>query len=253
VVAVTKTPESAASVAASEPFRVVAADVSQPDALIAAFPGGVIFFCASSGQGGPREYRAVFLEGTRNLLRQFPESRLVFCSSTSVYGQTDGSRVDEGSATEPERETGRVLLAAEQAVLEGGGTVARLAGLYGPGRCVALRKLLDGKAVLEGEGERWLNNLHQEDAAAALLHLAGEPEPGIFNVVDDEPVRQRDWFAWVCEELARPLPQFGPRDADRKRAWTHKAVSNGRLRATGWKPVYPTFREGLRALLGSGR
>lgn len=245
----TKTPESAASLAAAEPFRVIAADVSRPDELLPASSPGVIFFCASSGRGGVEAYRAVFLEGTRNLLRRFPESRMIFCSSTSVYGQTDGSTVDEDSATEPERETGRVLLAAEQMALAEGATVARLAGLYGPGRCVPLRKLLDGEAVVEGEGERWLNNLHQEDAAAALLHLAGQPGSGIFNVVDNEPVRQRDWFAWVCAEVGRPLPPAGPRDLSRKRAWTHKAVSNGRLRATGWEAVYPTFREGLRTLI----
>jgi nucleoside-diphosphate-sugar epimerase len=249
VVAVTKTAESAASVTTTEPFRVVAADISQSGSLKADFLDGLVFFCASSGRGGVREYRAVFLEGTRNLLKQFPKSRLLFCSSTSVYGQTDGSTVDEGSATEPDRETGRILLAAERSVLQAGGTVARLAGLYGPDRCVPLRKLLEGSALLEGEGERWLNNLHQEDAANALLHLAGQSAPGIFNVVDNEPVHQRDWFAWVCAQVGRPVPPFGARDVGRKRAWTHKAVSNGRLRAAGWQPTYPTFREGLRPFL----
>jgi nucleoside-diphosphate-sugar epimerase len=251
VVAVTKSAESAARLAATGPFQARAADISRPETF-AGLPEhsySIAFHCASSGRGSVPEYRAVFLEGTRNVLRHLTCGHFVFCSSTSVYGQQDGSTVDEAAPAEPERETGRILLEAERLVTSHGGTVARLAGLYGPGRCIPLSKLLDGTAVIEGHGERLLNNLHQVDAAGALIHLAQRAEPGLYNVVDHEPVRQRDWFAWVCAQLNRPLPPSGPRNFNRKRAWTNKAVSNGKLRATGWQPVYPSFREGLAGLI----
>jgi nucleoside-diphosphate-sugar epimerase len=251
VVALTKSAESAERLAATGPFLTCAADISRPEAF-AGLPEhsySVVFHCASSGRGGAPEYRAVFLEGTRNVLRYLTCEHFVLCSSTSVYGQQDGSTVDEASPAEPERETGRILLETERLALSHGGTVARLAGLYGPGRCIPLSKLLDGTAVLEGDGERLVNNLHQVDAAGALIHLALRAERGLYNVADNEPVCQRDWFAWVCAQLDRRLPAPGPRNFNRKRAWTNKAVSNAKLRATGWQPVYPSFREGLAELI----
>ena len=65
--------------------------------------------------------------------------RFVFCSSTSVYGQTDGACVTEESPATPGRETGCILRETEDLVLQRTGTVARLAGIYGPGRSVLLR------------------------------------------------------------------------------------------------------------------
>ena len=69
----------------------------------------------------------------------------------------------------------------------------------------------------------------------------------IYNVADDEPVTQHDFFAWLSELLGKPMPPAGSR-APGKRARTHKRVANGRLRALGWQLKYPTFREGYSAL-----
>jgi hypothetical protein len=68
-------------------------------------------------------------------------------------------------------------------------------------------------------------------------------------VVDNEPVQQRDWFLWVCKQIGKPLPPYGPRDLARKRGWTNKRVSNQKLRSLGWNPRFPTFREGISAML----
>ena len=75
-----------------------------------------------------------------------------------------------------------------------GGAVARLAGLYGPGRCVPLQKLLDGKAIIEGNGDRVMNLLHQLDAAGTLRFLAETQAVGVFNAVDNQPVPELNWF-----------------------------------------------------------
>lgn len=208
----------------------------------------VVIHCASSGHGAAADYEAVFLNGARNLMTNLECNRFIFTSSTSVYPQIDGSWVDETVPANPKRETGRFLRKTEDLVLDSGGAVVRLAGLYGPGRCVPLQRLLDGKAIIEGNGERVMNMLHQSDAAGALRFLAETQTNGLFNAVDDQPVPQLDWFRYVCDQFNKPFPPFGPRDLNRKRGWTNKRVSNRKLRSLGWYPLYPTFREGFATI-----
>ncbi len=133
----------------------------------------------------------------------------------------------------------------------GGGVVARLVGLYGPGRSVLLKKFLSGEATLEAGGSRWLNQIHRDDAAAALRRLA-EPDapPGIYNVSDGTPLTQLALYQGLAERLGRPLPPEGPPDLARKRGWTSKRVSSARLRALGgWEPRFPSFFQALDGLL----
>jgi nucleoside-diphosphate-sugar epimerase len=208
----------------------------------------VVIHCASSGRGAAADYEAVFFSGARNLMTNLQCGRFIFTSSTSVYAQTDGSWVDEISPATPLRETGLVLRKTEDLVLGTGGAVARLAGLYGPGRCAPLQKLLDGKAIIEGNGERVMNMLHQADAAGALRFLAETHTVGLFNAVDNQPINEIDWVQYVSDQLNKPLPPFGPRNLNRKRGWTSKRVSNLKLRSLGWDPLYPTFREGLATI-----
>jgi nucleoside-diphosphate-sugar epimerase len=243
---ITASPESAARLG-TESFAVSALDITDRRSLsaISGRAYNLIVHCASSGKGAAEAYQKVYLDGTRNLLATLRCNHYIFASSTSVYAQTDGSWVDEESETAPTRETGRILLETEAIALQFGGTVGRLAGLYGPGRCAPLRKLLAGEAVIEGKGERFMNMIHRDDAAGALYFLAQQPSPGCFNLVDDNSPTQLEWYTEVCRRLGKPLPAFGPRNFERKRGWTNKRVSNKKLRSLGWKPVYPTFLDGL--------
>ena len=246
----THSEESAARLAAGKPYPVAACDITDAarvDAAARALPAGfvpdVLVDCVSSGRGGAEQYRRVYREGARHLCLAFPAARFVFTGSTSVYAQTDGAWVDENSPAEPDRETGRVLRETEDFVLATPrGTVARLAGIYGPGRSALLRKFLAGESVIEGDGGRWLNQIHRDDAAAALCRLA-QPEtpPGVYNAADDTPLTQLALHAALAERFALPLPPFGPVDPHRKRGWTSKRVSNRRLRALGWRPEFPSF------------
>jgi nucleoside-diphosphate-sugar epimerase len=215
-----------------------------------------IVHCASSGRGGPDAYRAVYFNGCRHLLDRFPGIPLLFTSSTSVYAQTDGSVVTEESPAEPDRETGRILRETEELVLSRGGIITRLSGIYGPGRSVILKKFLSGEAVIEEDGRRYLNQIHRDDAAAAILHLAlrmpaiGDPpspivRPHLFNLTDTQPLSQLETYQSLARTFQRPLPPTGPRDPDRKRGWTHKRVSNARLRASGWEPRFPSFLDAV--------
>ena len=104
--------------------------------------------------------------------------------------------------------------------------------------------------MIGGDGARTINALHQLDAAQALQFLAETESIGLFNVVDNHPVAEIDWFRYVCQRLNKPLPPDGPPDLGRKRGWTNKRVSNRKLRSLHWNPIYPTFKEGLAETLG---
>jgi nucleoside-diphosphate-sugar epimerase len=205
-----------------------------------------VVHCASSGGGGVTAYRKVYLEGARHMHAFLPEARRILVSSTSVYGQTDGGWVDESSPTTPASETSQVLVQAEGEAPAVGAMVVRAAGIYGPGRAALFEKFRRSDAVIEGDGSRWVNQVHRDDLVAALVHLLEPAAPlETYNAADDEPVMLRDYYAWCSEKLEKPMPPYGPVDPKRKRGLTNKRVSNRKLRATGWSPQFPTFREGL--------
>jgi nucleoside-diphosphate-sugar epimerase len=243
---------SAATAVALAPHQfpqVVIGDVADLNAWAAARGSfDAVIHCASSGRGGKDAYANVFLEGAARINEMQPEARKLFVSSTSVYGQEAGEVVTEESEANPTTGTGKILREAEKIAFQGEATVVRSSGIYGPGRGVLFEKLRRGEAVIEGEGARWLNQIHQRDLVAALVHLV---EYGatrqIYNATDDTPVTQRDYYAWCAEFLSQPLPPFGPVNTERKRGLTNKRVSNAKLRLSGWAPIYPSFREGIAA------
>ena len=213
--------------------------------------------CVSASGGGVEDYRAVYLRGARNLvawLEARPPKKFVYTSSTGVYGQTDGLLVDETSPAEPQTETGRVLVEAEEVLLEAArrmklpAVILRLAGIYGPGRGYWLRENLRGQARIEGTGQRLINSIHRDDAAGAILAALHRGRPGeVYNVVDDEPVSQIEFFEWLSTVLAGTLPPAVPEDlqAAGQRGLSHKRVSNLKLKAElGYRFKFPTFREG---------
>jgi len=209
---------------------------------------GLVIHCASSGGGGEPAYEEVYVQGAVMMNRNLPRARKVFISSTSVYGQTRGEIVTEESPAEPESPTSRILRRAEQLALSAGAIVVRSSGIYGPKRGVLFDKFRRGEAVIEGDGQRWINQIHQRDLVAAIIRLIEIGVPGqIYNTTDDTPVKQRDFYAWCSKFLSQPLPPKGRVSTERKRGLTNKRVSNAKLRAIGWKPVYPSFREGLAA------
>lgn len=244
-------------------IRPVYCDITQPDQLATLDRGyDWVVNCVSSSGGAVGDYRAVYLHGMQNLvswLADAPPRRFIYTSSTSVYGQTDGSVVDETSPTEPAAETGRVLVETEKALLEAAqrrgfsSGVVRLAGIYGPGRGYWFKQFLRGEAKLEGKGERFVNMVHRDDVVGAVIAALGNGKPGeIYNVADDEPVSQLTLFQWLSKRLGRALPPFTPgtEEATRKRGVTDKRISNRKLREElGYRLQFPTFREGFEAEL----
>jgi nucleoside-diphosphate-sugar epimerase len=229
----------------------LACDIGDPEAARKLPPADFIIHCAASGRGGAEAYQHVHVGGCRNLTRIFPDTPLLFTSSTSVYAQTDGSVVTEESPAIPDRDTGRLLLEAEQITLAAGGIITRLSGIYGPGRSVLLKKFLNGEAIIEEDGRRFLNQIHRDDAALAIFHLATLdplPRAEVFNLCDATPLTQLACYQSLSQLFSRPLPPSGPRDLNRKRGWTHKQVTSQKLQATGWQPRFPSFLDAAEAV-----
>jgi len=211
-------------------------------------PFDYVFYTASADRRDEDHYRAVYVDGLRNLLRALrsarcPVRRVFFTSSTAVYGQNDGQWVDEASATEPLRFNGRILLEAERVVQEAPetGINLRLSGIYGPGRTRLVRKVYRGEATAT---QSWTNRIHVEDCAGALHHLMRieSPDP-IYLGTDDEPVTTAEVVTWLAQELGVHAPP--PGEAER----SNKRCRNTRLRETGYRFEYPTFRAGYRPIV----
>jgi nucleoside-diphosphate-sugar epimerase len=235
--------EESAGRLAAKPYAVRAVDLTSPAAVTAVHEAfEVVVQCASTGGGDADEYRRIYLEGARNLLRAFPSARLIFSSSTSVYPQRQGEIVDETSPADPAHEKGQILREAEELVLSHDGIVARLGGIYGPGRSFLLRKVLAGGAFDE-QGDRFINQAHRDDIASGMFLLAerrSELARQVYNVVDDQPLLMGDACRWLSAHLPRASPT-GEVAAARKRGDSNKRVSNKKLRALGWEPRYPNF------------
>lgn len=214
----------------------------------------------ASTRGGVEEYRQVYWQGIKNLmdwLHDSPLKKFIYTSSTSVYGQTDGSLVKESSPTEPSSPTSRVLVETEQLLLEAvrqkkfPAAILRVAGIYGPDRGHLFRQYLKNEARMTGQGERILNMIHRDDVAGAILTALRDARPGeIYNAADDEAVTEVHFFSWLSEVLGKYPPPFATEaEADeRKRGLTQKKVSNRKLKMElGYAFKYPTFRQGYTA------
>ena len=233
------------------------ADITQPETL-AALPHTFdwVVNCTASGGGSTEDYRQVYWEGTRHLLAWLansPPRKYVYTSSTSVYGQNDGSIVTEASPAIPEASTGQILVETEKLLLAAAAqsfpaVILRVAGIYGPGRGHWFKAFLRGEARIEGDGSRALNMIHRDDLIGIIIAALQDAKPGeIFNAVDNEAVIQLQFFEWLAAQLQRPLPPRVEANAEtwRKRGVTNKRVSNAKLHAElKYSFQYPDFRAG---------
>jgi nucleoside-diphosphate-sugar epimerase len=241
-------------------IRPLIADITRPETL-AALPREFdwVVNCVAAG-GDAESYRQIYLQGTRNLLEWLapaPPKKFVYTSSTSVYGQTDGSQVKESSPTEPLAETARVLVETEQVLLDAAAqkkfpaVILRAAGIYGPDRGHWFQQFLKNEARMEGDGSRWLNMIHRDDLIGCLIAALKSGRAGeIYNAVDDEPVSQVNFFQWLAATVGKNPPPSAPENPaeNRKRGVTNKRVLNRKLRMElGCQLKYPNFRKGYSA------
>jgi nucleoside-diphosphate-sugar epimerase len=181
-----------------------------------------------------------------------------YLSTTGVYGDRGGGWVFEDSALEPTSAEGRRRALAESQWLSVGAQVFRLPGLYGPGRNV-IERLRDGTARRIHKPGHVFSRLHHDDCATALIASLNRPNPGgIYNLCDDEPAPADRVLEYAADLCGLPLPDALTFDdpalsGKMKRFYNdNKRVSNARAKAElGWRPCYPTYREGLSAILAS--
>jgi len=232
-----------------------------------ALPRGVdtLVFAAAADGSDEASYRAVYVEGLRNVLEGLAEvgpgpSRIVFTSSTSVYGQSEGEWVDERSPTDPRGFSGRVMVEAESLVADwarrhsASGTSLRLGGIYGPGRTRLLDLVRSGRATCSEGPPTWTNRIHVEDAAAAVHHLLRLADgSGPWIGVDDEPAEQCRVYDWLADRLGVERPRRVPAEAAGPVTEPpNRRCSNRRLRESGFRFRYPTFREGYAEMIRAG-
>ena len=227
-------------------------DLTDP-ASLRELPAGItrLVYLPAPATRDKAAYRAIFVDGLRHLLDALDRRRLarvLFVSSSAVYGEHDGDWVDEATPTDPPGFNGAVLLEAEQWLAEQSlpSTVLRLAGLYGPGRLQLIERLRAGQLRVPRETPHWANRIHVDDAAAAIAHLLQlkSPQP-LYLGVDDTPMPLDELYDFLAALIDAPLPAEGAAPA----GVGSKRLRNAQLRASGWAPQWPDAREGYAALL----
>lgn len=263
VVGVRRSPDGIDAIEATG-ATAIRADVTDSDGLASVPDVDALVFAASSGGRGAAAAERVYVEGLRTAIeafgsRQSPPERLVYTSSTGVYGDHDGAFVDEDTPLDPTTEKTQILVTAERIARELApeygidGGVARFAGLYGPDR-YRLERYLEGP-VTEG----YLNMIHRKDAAGIVRFMLESTDNELLVAVDDEPVDKWTFADWLADECgadsppkrtkAERLDDEGLSEAARRRILTSKRCSNDRVRKLGYNFQYPTYREGYRAAI----
>jgi len=219
----------------------------------------VVVYAASTGGAGVDAYARTYDVGVKRALAWASgvgAQHFIFTSSTGVYRQDDGSVVTEASEVGG-TPTADAMLAGERAVLASGiaqATVLRFGGLYGPGRHYLLDQLKRGENVIGGRVDHFINYLHREDAAGAILAAAEIETLGahLYNVTDGHPVTKADLAVWIAAQLRLPAPIFdaeapaGPRMRRTGQIQPSRIIDTGLIRRElRWKPGFASVFEGF--------
>ena len=201
-------------------------------------------------------YQAAYVDGLTHTLNWLEQNgqrpkRLLFVSSSSVFGQKDGEWVDETSPAQASNYSGRIMLDAEQVALnsELAASVVRLTGIYGPGREWMLGQVRKGYRVAV-DPPLYGNRIHADDAAGLLAFLLEADREGktlddIYIGVDNAPVPLAEVVGWLRERLG--VTEWAEETSTRRAG--SKRCSNARAKALGWEPRYSSYREGYAAIL----
>jgi nucleoside-diphosphate-sugar epimerase len=211
----------------------------------------LVIFILTPDDRSEQSYRNAFELAVNNLLERFAkhhhDTKFIFVSSTSVYGQTEGQWVDEQSSTEPASVTGKIILQAEKAFLANGvnNCVIRFSGIYGRNRSRLLDMVRKGGKV-QFEPPYYTNRIHRDDCVDVLQFvanrlLAGDDLEPIYLASDDDPAPKWDVYNYLARMLNVQPPEKAilPDDADQ-----NKRCRNNRLKKLGYGFNYKSYREG---------
>jgi nucleoside-diphosphate-sugar epimerase len=251
-------------------IRALLVEVTQPITMAALRPAlecdelDVFYLVPPGRPGNDPSPKEIVIDGAANTLAQLRNAnvrRAVLTSSTAVYGQTDGVRVDADTDPQPSDARGQLLLQGEQVWLDNEQPthVVRLAGLYGPGRVIGLSAVREGAPIV-GDPNVLLNLIHVDDAAELLIKVATSADANTIELgCDGTPTTRADFYA----HLAQTLNLMPPKVLDNAQAAAQLGVSIERLnrtrcracdntvtcKRTGWTPIFKDFREGLRSAM----
>ncbi|WP_435116842.1 NAD(P)H-binding protein [Halolamina sp. C58] len=262
VTGVVRSAESADTLSA-EGIDAVRADLTDPDAASTLPDADALVFAASAGRASAAEARALYVDGLRAIVSEFEgressPDRLLLTSTTGVYGDQGGDWVDESTPVGPERPKAAVIAEAEAIVHRSAidGTVARFAGLYGPGRY-----RID--AYLDSVTAGWRNSTHRDDAAGALAWFLteGVARRETVLVCDGTPVDRWEFADWLAERCGVPEPEKltveerlgGDAASSTSRLASDKRCRNDRLLELGYELAYPSVYEGYEPAIEAYR
>lgn len=240
-------------------LRPIVADVTDPASLRDLPLAETVLFAVGYDRAAGKPIHDVYVAGFQNVLDALPDAiqRVIYISSTGVYGECDGDWVDESTECRPLREGGRACLAAEQLLaahqLGNRRVILRLAGIYGPGRIPRVAALKAGEPI-DAPSEGFLNLIHVDDAVEVVMTAERLAQlPSLYVVADGSPALRRDYYGELARLVGAPPPQFVAPSVNSPAA--QRAASDKRIRNTRMQEElrvslkYPSYREGLAAIV----
>ncbi|HEX5470496.1 MAG TPA: NAD-dependent epimerase/dehydratase family protein [Lacipirellulaceae bacterium] len=241
-------------------YKTIVADVTRAETLENLPVAETALFAVGLDRSSHKTIHDVYVGGLLNVLAALPAEtgRVIYISTTGVYGSAEGAWVDETTPPNPWRDGGRASLAAEQMLRKHptgrNGVILRMAGLYGPGRIPFLKELRAGNPIA-APTDGWLNLIQVDDAAAAIVAADRLPPfddgPRIYCVSDGKPIERGEFYREVARQIGAPAPHFvepSPNSPRSKRAEASRRVKNARMLSELRVTLnYPNYRAGLRA------
>jgi nucleoside-diphosphate-sugar epimerase len=227
----------------------IIADLSKAHALEAIPDAHFVVLSVAPDESTEDDYRKTYLEGICNFLEsrrnKLRPNLIVYLSSTSVWKDRAGDWVEEATPPDADSEKAKILIAAEDQVLNSGfpSIVFRLGGIYGPHRN-RIKAIESGLWPKSGENEGYMNLIHRDDIVNAIPLLFKKAELGqVYSGVDNEPVLRSEFYRWICEQTEKEKTV----DFNQEKI-TEKRCSNKKIKALGYDFLYPSFREGYASL-----
>jgi nucleoside-diphosphate-sugar epimerase len=241
----------------------VVADVMRLNTLLGLPVADTVLYSVGYDSAQGHSIEEVYLLGLMNALNALSPAtgRVIYVSSTGVYGDADGEWVDEETPCQPDRAGGRACLSAEDALLAHplgkNSIILRMAGIYGPGRIPRKDSFESGRPMAVVPSN-WLNLIHVDDAASVVLAAEKAPQaPRTYVVSDGTPVERGDYYTELARLLGAPVPKFLTADQTWPgpvRGSNNKRINTARMKAElEVRMSYPSYHEGLESITASNR
>ena len=242
-------------------------DVLNPETLQQLPAVETMLYAVGYDRSQPHSQRKVTVNGLKNTLAEISArcERVLYISSTSVYGQGRGEWIDEASECNPVRENGRICLDAElllkNYVLKNQlpqAAILRCAGIYGQGRLLRRIEQLKTGEPIPGRPDIWLNLIHVDDALQSVLaaeqFLIAQPDSKLncWLVADDRPIQRLVYYAVLSACLKLDCPDFVEEPQPKNKYGTNKRCRNDLMKQDlALTLTYPTIEAGLPQAVGT--